>query len=104
MAYACFACRKSFKRPYVTLKTPKYETRAEANADARAFFRRAGHFIRTFTHACPHCAGPAHYMGMDFKAPKMADIKGWARVERHTALGGVNYRGRPVDDVLVRRR
>ena len=98
-AYACFTCRKSFKRPLVTLARPRYRSRAEADADARPFSRRARQFMRTFGHACPQCAGRTHFMGTDFKAPKTADKKGWARVERFIASGRTYYRGTPTDDV-----
>ena len=93
--YACFACRKSFKRPLVALKLPG---RYANQSDQTEHFRRYRQFLRTFTHACPQCAGPTHFMGRDFKAPKMIDKKGWERVERFIASGRTYHHGTPTDD------
>ena len=52
--YACFQCRKSFRRaswPDAVL-------------------------------ACPNCGGPSIGLNRKFKAPKMSDIKQWDKVER----------------------
>ncbi len=100
-AYACFACRKSFRRPLVSLKAP---LRHGSQAEQEAFRRRDRFFTRNFTHKCPQCAGPSHFMGRDFKAPKMSDLKGWARVERFITTGRTYHSGTPVDDHLIRRR
>ena len=42
---------------------------------------------------CPDCGGPTHYMGIDFKAPKITDIKGWNEVRAFIESGGTYYRG-----------
>jgi hypothetical protein len=51
--YACFQCRKSFRRA----SRPKAVL------------------------ACPHCAGPSIRLDRKFKAPKSSDIKQWRKVE-----------------------
>jgi hypothetical protein len=93
--FACFACRKSFKRPWVSLKTPFGLSRA----DKEAFQLSARRFERNFRHKCPQCDGPCHFMGRDFKAPKTADIKAWARVQRFILSGSTYHHGTPTDDV-----
>jgi hypothetical protein len=63
--YACFHCRKAFKR--------------RKNDDLpRAMQRADGEFpiVR-----CPQCRRPMHDMGMDFKAPPLKDVKQWRKVE-----------------------
>jgi DNA-directed RNA polymerase subunit RPC12/RpoP len=54
VAYACFACRRSFKRP--------------GGVDAPDRRR------------CPHCGGEAVNLGRHFKAPSLGDDKQWAKV------------------------
>lgn len=51
--YACFPCRRSFKRQSAT----------EAVLP------------------CPHCGGPAIGLTRKFKPPKQSDIRQWAKVE-----------------------
>ena len=48
--HACFACRKTWKRPALPGQ------------------------------ACPECGGPLHAMGRDFKAPRRQDRRGWKAV------------------------
>ena len=100
--FACFACRKSFKRPWVSLEKPYGLTRARK----AAFEQSARRFEREFRHKCPQCGGPSHFMGRDFKAPKMADDKAWARVQHFIFSGRTYHHGTPVDDVKwpMRRR
>ncbi len=63
--YACFECRKSFKKPnYFDL--PK-QLRPESREELKYF--------------CPQCRNEMYDMGMDFKAPKQSDIKQWKKVE-----------------------
>lgn len=54
VSYACFTCRRSFKRPGERPTPPE----------------------RT----CPHCGGPAHNLGRHFKAPAADDRAQWAKV------------------------
>jgi hypothetical protein len=42
---------------------------------------------------CPHCGGQCHFMGLDFKAPKISDTKAWREVEAFIRSGKVYYRG-----------
>jgi hypothetical protein len=52
--YACFQCRKSFRRA--------------SRPDAVLI--------------CPHCGGPSIGLNRKFKAPKASDLKQWDKVER----------------------
>lgn len=56
MAFACFDCRKSFKREFVLTDGVPLEMK------------------------CPHCGGVAHNLGRHFKAPKKGDLKQWQKV------------------------
>ncbi|MFN3651870.1 MAG: hypothetical protein ACK47B_20035 [Armatimonadota bacterium] len=49
--YACFACRRMFRRPWREGEVP-----------------------------CPRCAGPMHDLGKDFKPPQHRDREQWAKV------------------------
>jgi hypothetical protein len=93
--FACFVCRKSFKRPWVSLKTPYGLSRTEKTA----FAQTARRFERDFRHKCPQCGAPSHFMGRDFKAPKTVDAKAWARVQRFILSGRTYHHGTPTDDV-----
>ena len=57
-AYACFDCRKSFKR-------------ALDNVDPKDYPK---------TMVCPDCGGDAVCLGRHFKPPKRSDHKQWAKV------------------------
>jgi DNA-directed RNA polymerase subunit RPC12/RpoP len=59
MQYACFDCRKAFKR-YVSY-LPEDKPQPE--------------------HNCPECGGKMWEMGRTFKAPKQDDVKQWRKVE-----------------------
>jgi hypothetical protein len=52
--YACFACRRSYRRP------------ARGNPPVLP---------------CPHCGSPSIGLSRTFKAPKRSDPKQWAKVE-----------------------
>jgi len=93
--YACFTCRKSFKRPLVSLAKP----RSIGKSTRTEFERSARQFEREFSHKCPHCGGVAHFMGRDFKAPKTPDKKAWAIVEKFINSGRTYHHQTPVDDV-----
>ena len=93
--YACFTCRKSFKRPLVGLAKPFGLKRSELVNFAQANHR----FMAEFKHRCPQCGDQAHFMGRDFKAPKVCDIKGWKRVQRFIASGRVYHHGIATHDV-----
>jgi hypothetical protein len=62
--WACFACRKSFKKTNIS----SYERLfLGANAQWRKF-------------NCPQCSRPMNNMGFDFKAPSQADMEQWQKV------------------------
>jgi hypothetical protein len=42
---------------------------------------------------CPDCGKPCHFMGIDFKAPKRSDLKGWQAAQSFIATGRVFSRG-----------
>lgn len=64
--YACFSCRKSFKR---RLRTPGTGHLPERPA------------------RCPQCGLLMANMGMDFAPPKKTDIKAWKTLESLYAVG-----------------
>lgn len=57
MPYACFDCRKSFKRPRFVS------------------YPHEGGIV------CPDCKKPAVFMGHDFKPPKQQNRNQWRKVE-----------------------
>ena len=59
--YACFGCRKTFKRRLLW----------DINRDDK----------RTVAAKCPQCGGLMANMGMDFAAPKMDDRKAWEHMQ-----------------------
>jgi hypothetical protein len=65
--YACFACRKAFKRR----KADELPARMRPTDDV-------GEPVAV---RCPDCGGPMHDMGMDFEAPRRADVRQWRKVE-----------------------
>ena len=54
--------------------------------------REAG-MLNSRTYKCPDCGDPAHFMGVDFKAPKKSDAKAWQGVQAFIQSGKVYYRG-----------
>ncbi|HEX8833962.1 MAG TPA: hypothetical protein VF719_07160, partial [Abditibacteriaceae bacterium] len=54
-AWACFNCRKSFKKAIY----PSYR------------------LLQQPVVVCPECKGQMKYMGRKFAAPKQSDVKGW---------------------------
>lgn len=65
--YACFSCRKTFKRMLMH----------DINRDDK----------RTRDAKCPDCAGTVADMGKDFKAPKRTDTKAWSHLESLYSAG-----------------
>ena len=95
-AYACFACRKSFKRPLVGMQRPYRLTEEQRKTFNSENYR----FMIGFRHKCPDCAGPARFMGRDFKAPRATDLRTWRRVERFMASGRLFHRGTTTHDIF----
>ncbi len=50
-------------------------------------------FKRTLEYKCPDCGSLAHFMGVDFKAPKKTDIKSWREVQQRIESGKTYNRG-----------
>lgn len=75
--YGCFVCRKSFKRPQLSGSINRFMTSEQAIRQRKESER----FGDARQYKCPHCGGPAHFMGMDLKAPKRQDTKEWQAVK-----------------------
>jgi hypothetical protein len=72
--YACFKCRKSFKR----------DSRVEAVLP------------------CPHCGGPSIGLTRKFKPPRQADVKQWRKVEALVRHGFLFWSvGEPYPETLA---
>lgn len=54
--------------------------------------REAQHLNEERRYVCPNCGGQCHFMGLDFKAPKVTDLKAWREVESFILSGTVYYR------------
>jgi DNA-directed RNA polymerase subunit RPC12/RpoP len=93
LQFACFHCRKSFKRPQFSPAQDRFMTASQLEGQAR----EAGSFEATREHKCPDCGGRAHFMGKDFKAPRKRDLKGWAAAQAFIESGRLYYRGTPQD-------
>jgi DNA-directed RNA polymerase subunit RPC12/RpoP len=89
MQYACFKCRKSFKRPQFSGANSRFMTSEQQSAQ----HQEARQFENEREYKCPNCGGAAHFMGQDFKAPKITDAKTWAEVQAFIVSGKVYYRG-----------
>lgn len=89
MQYACFSCRKSFKRPQFSGSTNRFMTSDQQKAQ----YGEAREFQAKRDYRCPDCAGLAHFMGQDFKAPKKGDIRAWRKVQKFIESGKTFYRG-----------
>jgi DNA-directed RNA polymerase subunit RPC12/RpoP len=66
--YACFACRKSFKRRLLW----------DVSDDDKATSKDA---------KCPECGALMANMGLDFEAPKKKEIKEWAHLQTLYSVG-----------------
>ena len=89
LQYACFRCRKSFKRPQFSGATNRFMTSEQQSAQ----WKEAQEFEANRTYKCPDCGGPAHFMGIDFKAPPKADVRAWEQAEAFIASGRLFVRG-----------
>jgi hypothetical protein len=63
--FACFHCRKAFKRRKVVDLPPSMRGGAEGAKPV----------------LCPDCRRAMHDMGMDFEAPPKQDVRQWTKVE-----------------------
>jgi hypothetical protein len=94
--YACFECRKSFKRPWLKLlpSAPLATPESLKQFQEKSFIFRQKQKI-----ACPQCGGATHFMGRDFKAPKLTDKKSWEKVKRFIYSGRTYHCGVPPLDM-----
>ena len=53
----------------------------------------AKHFEEGREYRCPDCGGQAHYMGIDFSAPKRRNVKAWRQAQAHIETGKLYVRG-----------
>jgi hypothetical protein len=74
--YACFKCRKSFKRKQFSAAFSHYMTSEQLEGQKK----EEEDITRKRQYKCPDCGGVTHYMGIDFKAPKRNDVKSWEKV------------------------
>ncbi len=65
--YACFSCRKTFKRKLMSDINRGEESKVEAK--------------------CPECGELMASIGLDFESPKKSDLKKWAHVKRLYSVG-----------------
>lgn len=89
LQYACFDCRKSFKRPQLSGATARFMTTEQYAGQVK----EAAEFEKDRVYKCPDCGGLTHFMGQDFKAPKKLDVKAWQQVKAFIESGKVYYRG-----------
>ena len=87
--YACFECRKCFKRPQFSASYNRFMTaeQQKSQADATEQFEQGREY------RCPDCGAQAFFMGTDFKAPKRTDLKAWREAQGFIESGKVYYRG-----------
>lgn len=88
LQFACFQCRKSFKRPQFVGSISRFmisEQREKQQNEANEFERKR-------RYKCPDCGGDAHYMGIDFKAPKKTDIREWNEAKMFIESGNLFIR------------
>jgi hypothetical protein len=93
LQFACFQCRKSFKRPQFSACHDSYMTSDQLAGQIHEVAR----FEADRDYKCPDCGGEAYFMGQDFKAPKRSDLKAWASAQAFITSGKIYYRGVPQD-------
>lgn len=70
--YACFACRKMFKKP---------QEKETVNLHPLSGCQNKAPV------PCPQCGKPMANMGKGFRPPKRRDVKGWQEVEKQVKAG-----------------
>lgn len=55
--------------------------------------RKAQQLNHERAYICPNCGGQCHFMGLDFKTPKVTDLRAWREVEAFIRSGKIYYRG-----------
>ncbi|WP_410210910.1 hypothetical protein [Aquirhabdus sp.] len=89
--YACFICRKCFKRNQENNFGLNHRFMTSEQSKAKQLEEKLLKEQRIYK--CPDCGSIAHHMGIDFKAPKKTDIKAWQEVESFILSGRIYYRG-----------
>ncbi len=79
--FACFECRKAFKRHESLAFWDKPEGRGS---------KGSWRLISCGLARCPECRRPMTAMGLDFQAPRQVDRKQWRKVEI-LARHGIRY-------------
>lgn len=74
--FACFECRKSFKRPYTVA-----EQERAAWLSHRISGRQPSRPFAMPVYQCPDCGHPATLMGRAFRAPRQNEVEQWRKVE-----------------------
>lgn len=74
--YACFECRRSFKRPW----TPGEQARS-AQLSQPLSGRKPAKRLPPPAYCCPGCGGGLTFMGRAFRAPRREDLDQWRKVE-----------------------
>ena len=89
LQYACFACKKSFRRPRFTVTTTLLVSSEPASPAPQEALR----FESSHRHKCPDCGRNAYSMGSNFRAPKRADTKAWQAAEQRLQTRKSHYGG-----------
>ena len=87
--YACFECRKCFKRAQFAATWKPHMT----SEQTRGQMAELEAFEAARTYKCPDCGGATQYMGQDFRAPRKSDAKGWESAREFIASGKTYDRG-----------
>ena len=59
----------------------------------KAQYEKAQDFEAGRLYKCPDCGGVARFIGIDFKAPRRSDARGWLKAEAVIASGRLFTRG-----------
>jgi hypothetical protein len=86
--FACFDCRKSFKRPYADDKQER-----SAWLSRRISGRRPSKPFNLPVYHCPDCNVEATLMGRAFRAPRHEDVDRWRAVAILARAGVTFYSG-----------
>jgi hypothetical protein len=85
--YACFNCRKAFKRPLLS------DAGRHQSVTGRWYAEQAGKVAQGWgveeqsAATCPDCGEPMADMGLDFKAPIRANHKAWQHLRALYTVG-----------------
>lgn len=87
--YACFLCRKCFKRP----QFPRAFSHFMTSEQQKSQVDTAKQFEQHGMYKYPDCGGVAVFMGTDFKALKKSNVKSWYDPQIFIESGKLYYRG-----------